>query len=155
MSVTQSADSRVNPSAKGDRPQLPKGDRPIIFFDGDCVMCNAFVDLMLQIDPEAKIRLTPLQGETAKRYLPPLPENQREWTLYYLDETGLYERSEAVVRICKRLDNWVSLLSWGSILPLPLRDTAYNWVARHRYDLFGKRDSCRMPTPEEQARFLP
>ncbi|MEM9136032.1 MAG: DCC1-like thiol-disulfide oxidoreductase family protein [Cyanobacteria bacterium P01_F01_bin.42] len=137
------------------RQSLPVGERPIIFFDGVCVMCNGFVDLMLQIDRSAKIRLAPLQGKTAQEYLPPLPDNQREWTIYYLDETGLYDRSEAVVQICQRLGSWTSLLSWTSLVSLPLRDGLYTWIARHRYDLLGRRETCRMIPPEHQHRFLP
>lgn len=129
-------------------------DRPIIFFDGECVMCNWFVDLMMRLDPDATILLSPLQGETAKRILPPLPAASEEWTIYYLDESGLSERSEAVVRICRRLNNWISSFSLIAVIPLPLRDRAYNLIAKNRYNLFGRRDTCRLPTPQEQARFL-
>lgn len=145
------------PLTQVQQPQasLSQSDRPIIFFDGDCVMCNTFVDLMLQIDPEARVRLAPLQGETAQRLLPPLPNNRREWTIYYLDETGLCDRSEAVIKICQRLESWVSVLSWARFISLPIRDLVYNWVAYHRYDWFGQRDTCRVPTAQEQDRFLP
>lgn len=134
---------------------LPKGDRPIIFFDGECVMCNTFVDLMLQLDHQARIRLAPLQGETAKRFLPPLPDNRREWTIYYLDENGLFDRSEAVIQICQRLGGWVAPIGWGQIVPLQLRDPLYTLVARNRYSLFGKRDTCRVSMSDEHHRFLP
>ncbi|MCM1982566.1 thiol-disulfide oxidoreductase DCC family protein [Lyngbya confervoides] len=137
------------------RPSLPSGHRPIVFFDGECVMCNGFVDLMLRLDPQAKILLAPLQGKTAQQYLPPQPSNQREWTLYYLTTEGLFDRSEAVLRICGDLDHWMRLFSVFRVIPLPLRDSLYRFVAQHRYDWFGKRDSCRRPTPEDQAHFLP
>ena len=135
-------------------PQL-KGDRPIIFFDGECVMCNGFVDLMLRLDPQARILMAPLQGKTAEDYLPPLPENRKAWTIYYLDETGLYARSEAFVRICQRLNNWASVLAITKIFPLPFRDGVYNVIAQNRYRLFGRQSSCRVPTATEQMHFLP
>ncbi|MCX5963658.1 MAG: DCC1-like thiol-disulfide oxidoreductase family protein [Cyanobacteria bacterium] len=72
---------------------------PIVFFDGKCVMCNGFLDWMMTIDREAKLRVSPLQGETAQRLLPPLSHNPEEWSIYYLDEIGLYSQSEAVVQI--------------------------------------------------------
>ena len=134
---------------------LPQGERPIVFFDGECVMCNAFVDLMLQLDQDAKLRLTPLQGETAKRFLPPLPANRQEWTIYYLDETQLCDRSEAVIQICRRIGGWITPLSWGRFISLSIRDALYTLIARHRYNLFGKRDTCRVVTADERNRFLP
>ena len=137
------------------RPILPDGHRPIVFFDGVCVMCNRFVDLMIRLDPKARLMLAPLQGETARQYLPPLPQNHREWTIYFLDDIGLCDRSEAFIRICWRLKNWVSIFSIIKLIPTPIRDAVYNLIARNRYQVFGKLEQCRIPTPEEQARFLP
>ena len=134
---------------------LPEGDRPILFFDGECVMCNTFVDLMLQLDRDARIQLAPLQGQTAQRYLPPLPENPQEWTIYYLDETGLCDRSEAVRQICQRIGGIVTPFSWINIIALPIRDSMYNWIAQNRYRMMGKRTTCRTPSPDERSRFLP
>ena len=137
----------------GEKPSITP--HPIVFFDGDCVMCNGFVDLMLRLDPSGKILLSPLQGETAKQYLPPLPPKREEWTIYYWDESGLYARSEAVVRICQRLNNWISMFSIAAWIPLFLRDGVYNLIARNRYNLFGKRETCRVPPSTKQDRFLP
>ena len=141
-------------TSQSNQGQLPDGDRPIIFFDGECVMCNGFVDLMLRLDPGAKIALSPLQGETANQYLPPLPTDRKEWTIYYIDETGLYDRSEAFVRICQRLNNWVVIFSMIGWMPVSLRDGVYNLIASNRYQLFGRLDTCRISTPQEQDRFL-
>ena len=132
-----------------------KCDRPIIFFDGECVMCNRFVDIMLYLDPQATIKMAPLQGETARQYLPPLPENRKEWTIYYLDDSGLYSRSEAFVQICRTLNHWLSTLSIIALLPLSVRDGVYNVIARNRYSLLGRKPACRIPSPEEQKHFLP
>ena len=132
-----------------------KGDRPIIFFDGECVMCNGFVDIMLRLDPNARILMAPLQGEIAKEVLPPLPVNRKEWTIYFLDESGLYCRSEAFIRICKRLNNWVSILGITGMVPLPIRDGIYNFIASNRYSFFGRKPNCRIPSASEQEHFLP
>lgn len=128
---------------------------PIVFFDGKCVMCNGFLDWMMTIDREAKLRVSPLQGETAQRLLPPLPHNPEEWSIYYLDETGLYSQSEAVVQILRRLGGIWAMFSIGGVMPLALRDTIYRIVASNRYRILGKRDTCRIPSEEIQSRFLP
>ena len=128
---------------------------PIVFFDGKCVMCNGFLDWMMTIDREAKLRVSPLQGETAQRLLPPLSHNPEEWSIYYLDEIGLYSQSEAVVQILRRLGGIWAMLSVGGVVPLVLRDTIYRIVASNRYRILGKRDTCRVPSEDVRSRFLP
>ena len=133
-------------------------DKPIVFFDGECILCNGILDMMLAIDTQAKLRVAPLQGDTAKAMLPPLPQDPEEWSIYYLDEldeTGLYYQSEAVIQILRRLGGVWSLLAVGGTIPLPIRDAVYRFVANNRYRWLGKRDQCRLPTEEERDRFLP
>ncbi len=110
---------------------------------------------MFAIDKAQALRVAPLQGETAAMLLPPLPHDPEEWSIYYLDEQGLYYQSEAVIQILKKLGGIWSLLSIGRTIPLPVRDAVYRFVANNRYRWLGKRDTCRLPTPDEQARFLP
>ncbi|NET50499.1 MAG: DUF393 domain-containing protein [Merismopedia sp. SIO2A8] len=131
------------------------GDRPIIFFDGECVLCNGFVDWLLQIDRGGIFALAPLQGETARACLPPLPHNPAEWSIYYQDASGLYSQSDAVLQICRRLGGGWELLSLGTFMPRMIRDRLYRLVADHRYNLLGRRSTCRMPSPSEKERFLP
>ncbi len=128
---------------------------PIVFFDGDCVMCNGFLDWLIRLDRSALFRVSPLQGETAIRLLPPLPKNPEDWSIYLLDETGLYSQSEAVLQILRRLGGVWSLLSAGRVIPVALRDSVYRVVARNRYRILGTRDSCRVPSEQDRSRFLP
>jgi predicted DCC family thiol-disulfide oxidoreductase YuxK len=130
-------------------------DRPIIFFDGVCGMCNAFVDLVLHADNHDTFLFAPLQGETASRMLPPLPSDPREWSLIYLDERGSHEMSDASLEIYKRIGGAWKLLSYAQIVPRVIRDPVYRVIARTRYQFFGKREACRMPSATDQARFLP
>ena len=133
----------------------PHPSSRIVFFDGECVLCNGFVDWMIAIDRSAQLQVAPLQGETAKRLLPPLPHNPEEWSIYFLDETGLYAQSEAVVQILRRLGGIWALFSIAGIIPVTLRDMVYRIVASNRYRILGKRDTCRIPSEQERSRFLP
>ena len=128
---------------------------PIVFFDGECVMCNGFLDWMMTIDRSVILRVSPLQGKTAKRLLPPLPHNPEEWSIYFLDENKLYSQSEAVVQILRRLGGFWAMLSMAGVVPVGLRDMVYRSVASNRYRILGKRDTCRLPNEQERSRFLP
>lgn len=138
--------------------KLPLPDitaKPIVFFDGECVMCNGFVDLLLQIDPSGKLAIAPLQGQTASQLLPPLPADREDWSIYFKSGTHLYQQSDAFLQVCQRMGGpWlVFCLAW--LVPRPLRDGIYRIIARNRYRLFGRRSTCRTPSAQEESRFLP
>ncbi len=128
---------------------------PIIFFDGVCGVCNAFVDIMLRIDKRQVFLFAPIQGETAQKLLPPLGDNPGEWSIVLLDEAGVLERSDACLAIARRLGGVWRVFGWLRFLPRALRDGVYRVIARNRYRWFGKRETCRVPTVEERARFMP
>lgn len=75
-------------------------------------------------------------------------------TIFLAEEHQLYEKSSAILRILKELKrpyNWLYLLI---VIPKPLRDRVYEFIARNRYRWFGKRESCMLPTPELKNRFI-
>jgi len=130
-------------------------EHPIIFFDGVCGMCNRFVNIILRADRKGVFRFAPLQGETAQRLLPPLPDDPTEWSMLYLDERGVHDQSDASLEVYRRLGGWWAVLSLARFVPRFLRTPVYRLIARNRYRWFGRQETCRVPTPEERARFLP
>jgi predicted DCC family thiol-disulfide oxidoreductase YuxK len=128
--------------------------KPIIFYDDVCVMCNGFVNFMLRIDRRQQFLFAPLGGETSRKILPPLPENPSEWSMLYVDEAGIHDQSDASLEVYRRLGGIWWLLSLGQLFPRWIRNPVYRLLARNRYRWFGKRDTCRLPTAEERARFL-
>jgi len=138
-------------------PPDPSGPpaHPVIFFDGVCGMCNRFVDLVLRADRRARFRFAPLQGETARRLLPPLSGDPAEWSMLYLDERGLHEQSDASLEVYRRLGGRWSILALARFVPRFVRTPVYRWIARNRYKWFGRREACRVPAPGERDRFLP
>ncbi|KAI9130773.1 thiol-disulfide oxidoreductase DCC family protein [Acaryochloris sp. CCMEE 5410] len=135
--------------------QTVSTQQPIVFFDGECVMCNGFVDILLKVDPQGTILIAPLQGQTARQYLPPLPLDREAWSIYYRDEHHLYDQSDAFIQVCNRLGGVWSVFTAIGVMPRPIRDRIYRFIARNRYRLFGRRATCRMPSEVEQKRFLP
>lgn len=130
-------------------------EKPIIFFDGVCGMCNAFVNIVLRADRKGIFLFAPLQGTTARELLPPLDADPREWSMIYLDETAVHDQSDASLQVYRRLGGLWWLLSLARFVPRRVRNPVYRIIARNRYRWFGKRDVCRVPTPQERARFLP
>jgi predicted DCC family thiol-disulfide oxidoreductase YuxK len=128
--------------------------KPVIFFDDVCNMCNGFVNLILRVDRRQRFLFAPLGGQTARRLLPPLPDDPRKWSMVYLDESGIHEQSDASLEVYRRLGNPWWLLSLARFIPRWIRNPVYRVIATNRYRWFGKRQTCRIPTAEERARFL-
>ncbi len=143
-----------------------KLERPIIFFDGVCILCNTFIDFVFTRDHSNSFYFAPLQGKNAKMWLadtttltlgpsPDQRERENLETLVYLDEHGQHIRSDAVLSVLVHMGGpyrWFGYL--GRVVPRIIRDGVYNWIAHHRYNWFGKRDACRLPTPEDKHRLL-
>jgi predicted DCC family thiol-disulfide oxidoreductase YuxK len=131
----------------------------LVLFDGVCGFCNASVRWLIERDRSAQLRFAPLQGSTAaelRRRHPEIPQDLD--TIAYVDASGgaerVYLRSEAVWRAWAQVEPERALLRWLRRVPRPLADVAYRIFARLRYRLFGRLSSCRVPSPEERARFL-
>lgn len=127
-----------------------------IFYDGECNLCDGFVQFVIDRDPHERFRFVALQSDTGRAMLAPhgLRPAEVPSTIYLLAEERLYQQSEAVLLILRQLDSpWrhAAGLRW---LPRALRDAGYRLVARHRYLLLGRQVACRLPTPELRRRFL-
>lgn len=130
------------------------GER-IIFFDGVCNLCNHFVDYVIRHDKEGRFKFSPLQGETAKAKLPQELREALE-SMAYLEDGHLYKGADAAFRIASSLNGAISVGGQlGRFLPGFLKIAVYNLVAQNRYRIFGKRETCRVPSPDERERFLP
>ena len=131
--------------------------KPILFFDGVCGLCNSSVDFAIARDKNSRLFYSPLQGETAKELLSEDQIHNIATVIFRTaDGKHLYQRSAAIVRLLWQLGFPWSFCGWVLwLIPLPIRDLGYRMIAGSRYRLFEKHTTCRMPTPEERARFLP
>lgn len=128
---------------------------PIILFDGVCNLCNRAVDFVIARDPRGIFRFASLQSEAAKPLLARcgMAADSLE-SIVLVEDDACHVRSAAALRIARRLTwPWPALYALV-VLPRPLRDAVYDWFARHRYRVFGRRQACRLPTPDLAARFL-
>jgi predicted DCC family thiol-disulfide oxidoreductase YuxK len=128
---------------------------PIVLFDGVCNFCNAGVNFIIDRDARARIRFAALQSAAGQRLLRRFGLRTTDFdTLVLVDGPKCVTRSTAALRIAALMDGWWPLLSALLLVPTFLRDYAYDLLARNRYRWFGRRDACRVPTPDLRRRFL-
>ena len=128
---------------------------PIIYFDGLCDLCDGFVRFLLARDRRARYRFAPLQGETARARLEDRFTGSAIETVVLEEPKRFRVRSDAAIAILTGLGGLWRLAAALRIVPRPLRDALYDYVARNRFRWYGRRDACRVPTPAERERFLP
>jgi predicted DCC family thiol-disulfide oxidoreductase YuxK len=127
----------------------------VIYYDGLCGLCDRFVGFVLPRDRRQRYHVAPLQGQTARSRLPDLDDPAESTTVIFDDEGTLRVRSDAAIAILTGLGGVWRGAGLFRLVPRPLRDAVYDWVARRRRRWFGRRDACRIPSPEERERFLP
>lgn len=128
----------------------------IVLFDGHCNLCNRAVDFIIRRDPRCRLRLAAQQSAAGQRLL--AQAGLADWDgtgLVTLDEGRPYTHSTAALQVARRLRAPWPLLYYGLIMiPRPIRDGIYAGIARRRYRLFGRRETCRVPDEAEQAHFM-
>ncbi|MBB2150925.1 thiol-disulfide oxidoreductase DCC family protein [Pedobacter gandavensis] len=140
------------------------GAHGLIFFDGICNLCNHTVQFIIHRDQHDYFRFAALQSEAARDqlvFLNPannrtaLKENQEELNTIILLENGkVYSRSTAALRIVRRLGGLWPLLYSLIIIPPFIRDFFYHLISKNRYRIWGKQESCMIPSPELKSKFL-
>jgi predicted DCC family thiol-disulfide oxidoreductase YuxK len=128
---------------------------PVVLFDGVCNFCDGTVAFIIDHDPHGHFQFAALQSEAARPFLERcgLPARCFD-ALVLVEEQRCYTRSTAALRIVRRLGRPWSLLYVLIVVPRPLRDALYVWLAANRYRWFGKRDACAVPGPGSRRRFL-
>lgn len=131
-------------------------DHPIVFFDGVCNFCNATVDWIWKRNHKESLYFSSLQSEFADGFLKDRGiEHPDLSTIYFLEQGQLHEKSKAVLRIIRHCGvGYIILSAVLSIFPSFLGDFIYDQIAKRRYRISGRRDTCRIPTQEESNRFF-
>jgi predicted DCC family thiol-disulfide oxidoreductase YuxK len=134
---------------------------PILLYDGVCGLCNRLVQFVLRRDRDAIFRFAALQSVLAARILTRHSVSPTNLDTVYvvlnheLPNESLLSRSDAVIFVLKQLPGpWPQAAFLLQLLPMFLRDPAYNLIARHRYRIFGRSDVCTLPNSANRTRFL-
>lgn len=150
--------SGVGPPTDSDRSPadiVDDIDRPVLLFDGVCSLCNSTLLAIVRLDGDGEILFAPLQSDVAKELLDRLEMDTDYFDSVVLVEDGTAStKSDAILRVCRRLDGPAPLLYPLIHLPEEVRNGVYDFVADHRYQVFGRKDECPIPPERLRQRFL-
>lgn len=130
--------------------------KPIVFFDGVCVLCSNSVQWVLENEKDKTLSFAALQTDFTRSFLTEknIDQTQLPDSILFWDGHKLHSKSGAVLRLAPYLKFPNNLLSIFRIIPPFISNIVYDWIAKHRYKWFGKKENCFMPLPEDRARFV-
>jgi len=130
-------------------------NKSIILFDGVCNLCNSSVNFIIKHDKKKYFLFASLQSDAAKEILLHHSLNKIIFdSIILIEDTIIYEKSTAVLRIAKKLNNGFQLLYIFILIPKILRDKIYDYIAKNRYKWYGKKNTCMLPSKDLKSRFL-
>lgn len=129
-------------------------NKKIIFYDGLCAMCNRFIRILITLDKKEKFLLAPLQGKNGKILQKKFSKELHEVDSVIFYNKQVYTKSSAVINILSELGGIYKLAYIFNIIPSFISDSIYDYIARNRFQWFGKLDKCPMPEKKNISRFL-
>jgi predicted DCC family thiol-disulfide oxidoreductase YuxK len=130
-------------------------DHPVVLFDGACAMCTSLVSWIVRHESDADLRFATLQSAPAREVLAQHGlETFDPETVYVIEGSELFLRSAAVSRLARHLRWPWRILEGTKLMPRPVRDGAYRYVAQNRYRWFGPPDACQLPPLAVRTRLL-
>ncbi len=132
-------------------------DKAVFVFDGHCVLCSQWAQIMLRHDTDRKFRLLTAQSPLGRALFEHygLMSETGDYSTNLLIQNGKARlKSDGTLSLMSQLGFPLSLMGIFKIVPPPLRDWAYNIIARNRIKWFGRRELCYVPRPEDKDRFL-
>lgn len=133
---------------------LPK-DKKIVLFDGVCNYCNDKINFIIKNDKQDVFRFVALQSETGQKIIKYLGiDNSIDSIILYEPGYAYFIKSEAVFKIIKHLSSAVKLLLVFNFIPNGIKNIFYDLIAKNRYNWYGKKESCMMPTEELKRKFI-
>ena len=134
---------------------MPASIENIILFDGFCNFCNFWMNFIMDRDAKSIFKFASLQSESGAKLTEKYSMKAKDIdSVILIIDDKYFVKSEAALRIAKELTSFWKLFYYLKVIPLPVRDFIYDLIANNRYVIFGKRDSCRVPTQEEKNRFI-
>lgn len=126
---------------------------PLVLFDGVCNLCNGTVDFILKRDRKKQFRFVALQSEAGEKIREKFRFPKEIDSVILIQEGKTFYESDTALEIARLLPVPWKWAVFFKIVPRGWRNRLYRWIARNRYQWFGKKEECRLPSPEEQKFF--
>ncbi len=133
---------------------MKNNNKPIIFFDGICNLCNASVQFVLKRDKKKHFLFASLQSDVARNILLHKNKKINMNSIVLLQDDVVYSKSDAALLILKELRFPYNILVVFKVIPKTIRDGVYDFIAKNRYKWFGKKETCMVPKDDVLERFL-
>lgn len=134
---------------------IPK-HKKLILFDGVCNLCNSSVLYVIKRDKKNAFMFAPLQSDAGKQIIEKfsIDTNQVDSIILYNPEKGVHYKSTAALKVASQLGFPTNLLAIFLFIPNFIRNWVYDFIAENRYNWYGKKETCMIPTPELKSKFL-
>jgi predicted DCC family thiol-disulfide oxidoreductase YuxK len=126
----------------------------IILFDGVCNLCSNSVSLLIKYDKNNIFRFAAMQTKAGENIIQEYNVLNDRKSIILIKEGTVFYKSDAIIEIAKQITGWPSILKYGFLFPKFLRDGMYDLIAKNRYFLFGKKDTCSTPSEKDSKRFI-
>lgn len=127
----------------------------VILFDGVCKLCNSWSQFIIKVDRQQRFKLCNVQSPEGQSILAhfDMPTDHFD-TLLYVEGHQFFDKSNAFLNVINKLGWPWRLIYVFKILPKGIRNWFYDRIALNRYSLFGKYNSCLLPSTENEIRFI-
>jgi predicted DCC family thiol-disulfide oxidoreductase YuxK len=142
------------------QPAMADSGPHLLLYDGVCGLCDGLVQVVLKADPGGIFHFASLQSRAGHAALATFGAHAGDLTTMYVivnyrtSAPRPLERGRAALFVMEALGWPWKAATVLRVLPRPALDRLYDLIARHRYQLFGRRDQCLLPSPIHRSRFL-
>ena len=127
----------------------------LVLFDGVCNLCNALVQFVIRHDPKAKFRFAAIQSDIGRTIFQKYGMDPVDLqTFVFISDNQVFLRSSAAIAVASRFGGAWRMCAIFWLIPRFVRDAVYSAIAKNRYRWFGRKETCMIPTPGIEKRFL-
>jgi predicted DCC family thiol-disulfide oxidoreductase YuxK len=133
----------------------PETPDDLILFDGVCNLCNALVQFVIRHDPNGEFHFAAIQSDIGRKIFQKYGLDPTDLqTFVFISDNRIFLRSSAAIAVVSRFGGAWRTCAIFWLIPRFVRDAVYSTIARNRYRWFGRKDTCMIPTPEIEKRFV-
>jgi predicted DCC family thiol-disulfide oxidoreductase YuxK len=126
----------------------------IVLFDGVCNLCNKQVLLLIKHDNNNIFQFAAMQTSGGEKILKKYHLLDDKKSIILIKNGIVFYKSDAIIEIAKQITGWPQILKYAFLFPKFLRDGMYDFIAKNRYYLFGKQETCLVLPEQVRNKFI-